>query len=270
MGMNGCILCAVARTLRDAHNKDNDGKPIVPYEVYYRLKSISEEFEFGQEEDAADFFRNLVNAMKHAFIHNDPANIDAFTPISNIFCGHQIQTTQCDCGNETDSDSTFDQLNLQINKNIKSLRDAFDFYFDLGHTKDYYCLSCKQKVLAKQKIRIKSAPKTLCIILNRFEQQKVKNKITFKKLTNEITFPENLDMAKYADSKDLRYRLGSVISHVGESINKGHYKAFCLVESMPSGYFGFDDVLVERMSTARVLHQQAYILFYYLNETAVK
>lgn len=154
MGLNGCIICAVAKTLRDTQNESNDGKPIIPHLVYYRLKSIGG-FEFGRQEDASDFFRSLIGAMKYAFIRNSPAMIDPPSPISEIFSGKQTQTIKCvSCGNESISDRLFIQIILQVNKEMKNLYDAFNLYFDLGHITDYDCTSCKMRATGKQRITI--------------------------------------------------------------------------------------------------------------------
>lgn len=157
---------------------------------------------------------------------------------------------------------------------MKNLYDAFNLYC-LGHITDYGCTSCKMRATGEQRITIQIAPRTLCIQLNLFEQlpqtaeEKAKNEIKFSKLTYQIQYPEYLDMGKYTVNKEqpLRYRLGSVISHLGDSIDSGHYKAFCYVQfpNMTPAYYEFDDMMVARTNAAIVLHQQAYMLFYHLD-----
>lgn len=260
MGLKGCIICGVCRTLRDAKSESNAGTSIMPYEVYYRLKAIGEEFEFGREADAADFFRSLIEAMRRAY----PAKMNESSPIFDIFSGHQTQTIECEsCGNVSNSNSPFELINLEINNKTKKLDDVLKLNYDLGFVTDYNCMSCNKQVSARQRFRIATGPKTLCIQLNRF----VKDETRFKKLTNVVKFSEHLDMTNYTnDEKPLRYRLGSVISHMGNSIDHGHYKSFCFVDSTTTtpAYYEFDDSLVSRITSARVLQQQAYILFYYL------
>lgn len=175
------------------------------------------------------------------------------------------------CGNKSITHTPFREITLQINNKVKSLQNAIQLYFDLGETTNYNCSTCLRNVSAKQIIRIQRPPKTLCIMLNRFEQKTVDNVITFKKLNTKVTYPETLNMEQYAENSTqrIRYRLGSVITHLGDSLEEGHYLATCRVESQnsPTAYYLFDDIFVERIAVNRVLFQQAYLLFYYLDET---
>uniref|UniRef100_A0A914WJU2 ubiquitinyl hydrolase 1 n=1 Tax=Plectus sambesii TaxID=2011161 RepID=A0A914WJU2_9BILA len=57
------------------------------------------------------------------------------------------------------------------------------------------------------------------------------------------------------------YDLFAVVNHKGESINSGHYTAFCR-NPVDSQWRHFDDTFVEKVEPKKVISNNAYLLFY--------
>ena len=72
------------------------------------------------------------------------------------------------------------------------MNDGIIEYFENGCINDYYCSNCFGVATAKQKISLTTAPKTLCVVLNRFAPKTQTSKsvandeVQFKKLMNKI------------------------------------------------------------------------------------
>ena len=67
---------------------------------------------------------------------------------------------------------------------------------------------------------------------------------------------------RWASSSGLsfKYRLVSLITHVGPSPNCGHYTA---IGEAPNGtYYKFNDRTVQSTSVKDVLQEEAYVIFY--------
>jgi ubiquitin carboxyl-terminal hydrolase 36/42 len=107
------------------------------------------------------------------------------------------------------------------------------------------------------------APPVLSIHLKRFQY------LVFggSKINKPIAFAERLDMAPFLSfpkeavrSGGAVYRLFAVLVHAGQSTDCGHY--FSFVRAPNDAWFRCDDESVSRVPLAKVLEQQAYILYY--------
>ncbi|KAL6070989.1 USP domain-containing protein [Balamuthia mandrillaris] len=87
------------------------------------------------------------------------------------------------------------------------------------------------------------------------------------KISKHISFPERLVLpisffSTNPDAPQRTYTLSAVISHYGDSIDRGHYK--CDVKQQHTGtWFEFDDHMFRRVALSQVLDRSAaYLLFY--------
>ena len=127
----------------------------------------------------------------------------------------------------------------------------------------YRCGKCAKRVRARKHMSVHRAPPVLSIHLKRFQY------LVFggSKINKPIAFAERLDMAPFLSfpkeavrSGGAVYRLFAVLVHAGQSTDCGHY--FSFVRAPNDAWFRCDDESVTRVPLAKVLEQQAYILYY--------
>lgn len=255
-------------------SQQSNSQAIKPYLIYSKLRSVCKHLVFGQQEDAHEFLRYLMEAMEKAYLSRFPksSQLDQYsketTPINQILGGYLKTSVRClACGHVSVTFSHFEDLLLDIRK-ANTLEEALDLYFARERLEDmgYKCESCKKKVSATKQFSLERAPISLCIQLKRFS-------IVGNKLNKHITVRQHLNLSKYSSRKcpndqQLNYRLVSMITHLGASQHCGHYTAIGLTEA--GSYYQFDDSYVRQIPVQNVLNTNAYIMFYELDTSAGK
>ena len=89
-----------------------------------------------------------------------------------------------------------------------------------------------------------------------------------KKIKTEIHIQNQIDMSKYVKttSQTCEYTLKSVINHIGENIDQGHYITF--VKTLNQEWTVFDDLHVSRTTEEDVFNKckkSCYLAFYTQN-----
>lgn len=132
-----------------------------------------------------------------------------------------------------------------------SVEVAFQSFFETEVVVDYDCVVCMKPVMVTKKTTLLSTPECLCITLNRFANR--------KKLKKTIDINRELSLECFADDhvRRAKYRLVSVISHIGQSCDSGHYIA---IVNSEHNIYGFDDSKVHKRKV--ISGCNAYILFY--------
>ncbi|KAM3194778.1 hypothetical protein ACQJBY_071060 [Aegilops geniculata] len=182
--------------------------------------------------------------------------------VHRIFGGRlrsQVRCTRCShCSNTYDP---FLDLSLDIGKATTLVRALQNFTEDElldGGQKQYQCERCRQKVVAKKRFTIDTAPNVLTVHLKRFSPFRPREKIDKK-----VDFQPVLDLRPFmSDSKgaDYKYSLYGVLVHAGWSTQSGHY--YCFVRTSSGMWHNLDDNQVRQVREADVLKQKAYMLFY--------
>lgn len=157
---------------------------------------------------------------------------------------------------------------------------------------EWTCDNCGSKSATKQ-VSIKTLPNVLCIQLkvsiplplSKFPnltslQRFAHSAQTSSKNKTKVSFPLKLEMLPYTDKFHAAaghgsiphtlktrstYHLQSVIAHIGDSIDQGHYVAYSKYENQ---WFQFDDHKVYLASKSEVLNVEAYMMFYVIQALA--
>lgn len=246
---------------------------IKPIYVYSKLRLVCKHLVPGQQEDAHEFLRYLMEAMEKAYLARYPkhSQFDQYsketTPINQILGGYLKTAVRClACGHVSVTFQHFEDLLLDIRK-ANTLDEALDLYFARERLEDmgYKCESCKKKVSATKQFSLERAPISLCIQLKRFS-------IVGNKLNKHIPIRQQLNLSKYSSKKggandhQLTYRLVSMVTHLGASQHCGHYTAIGLTDG--GSYYQFDDSYVRPISVQNALSTNAYIIFYELETSS--
>lgn len=259
-----CLICAMKKTLLDSQQRNVNA--IRPLLIYNKLRIICRHFEIEHQEDAHEFLRYLVEGMEKAFLsrfrnHSEfDSKTKETTPLNQILGGYLRSAVNClQCGHVSTTFQHFQDLLLDIRK-PQTVDEALESYFAKEKLDDesYQCESCCKKVLATKQFSLERAPMVLCIQLKRFSGSNTK-------ISKHISFRQRLDLTKYAryrPSIPLIYKLVALVTHMGPTVNCGHYTAVGL---SPSGnYYQFDDSTVRPISHQAVFNTNAYIMFYEL------
>lgn len=152
-------------------------------------------------------------------------------------------------------------------RKANTLDEALSSYFSREQldNNDYKCEACKRRVPATKQFTLERPPKVLCVQLKRFS-------VVGAKISKHIGFKQTIDMGRYLwrepgeSPKQLTYKLMSVVTHMGPSVNCGHYTAIAQVSS--GQYYTFDDSSVRPISLNNVLSTNAYIMFFEMNSSS--
>lgn len=247
---------------------------MVPNLIAYRLNSICKHMTHGRQEDAHEFLRYLVDQMEKAYLNRFKhiqgfKDLDQFsketTPLNQILGGYLRSTVKCqNCKYESITFQHFEDLPLDISK-VSTLEDALNGYFSRENLEEsgYKCESCKKRVSATKQFSLERTPVVLCIQLKRFTAMG-------GKLGKQVEIKEYLSLKNFItksgdQNQGCKYKLVSMVTHLGGSASGGHYTAVGLA---PNGiYYHFDDDRVNQGSLSSVLRTNAYVLFYELTST---
>ncbi|KAL1518008.1 hypothetical protein ABEB36_001696 [Hypothenemus hampei] len=263
-----CIICAMRKTLQESQQRNVTS--IRPILIYNKLRLVCRNLVPGRQEDAHEFLRYLIEAMEKAYLqrfknHSQfDSKVKETTPLNQILGGYLRSSVRClKCGHVSTTIQHFQDLLLDIRK-AQTLDEALEMYFSREKLDDesYHCEACQKKVQATKQFQVERAPMALCIQLKRFS-------VSNNKITKHIAFRNRLDLSRYARQKPqvpLVYRLVALVTHMGPTVNCGHYTA---VGQAPSGnFYQFDDSMVRPISHQSVFNTNAYIMLYELESTA--
>lgn len=183
--------------------------------------------------------------------------------LSAIF-GGQVRSVVKARGNKASATiQPFLLLHLNIfPEPVCTIEDALHL-FSAPETLEGYRASAAGKaelVSASKSVKIMELPKIIILHLMRFTYGSQGS----TKLLKPVHFPLELvlgrEMLVSPSSESRKYELVATITHHGSEPSKGHYTADILPSS--GKWLRYDDASVVAIPTSKVLHDQAYVLFY--------
>ncbi|XP_072987788.1 ubiquitin carboxyl-terminal hydrolase 21-like isoform X1 [Typha latifolia] len=260
-----CTFCALRDHVNEAINKS--GSVLIPERFRDNLRKISPDFEPGQQEDAHEFLRCLLNSLHNCSLdpisNNQLFYLEQDSIVKQVFGGRLRSQLRCvECGHCSDTYEPFLDLSLEID-DIDTVDDALMSFTKVEKIDDpetkFTCDGCQSQVLMEKQLKLDKAPDVLALQLKRFKNDGV----SIYKIYKPVEYPSELDLKPFLSSPHeevpLNYDLYGVVEHRG-SFNFGHY--VCVIRSSATEWHQLNDRQVASISKNNALNQQAYILFY--------
>ncbi|PUZ39968.1 hypothetical protein GQ55_9G386300 [Panicum hallii var. hallii] len=236
------------------------GSAFYPESFVNHLKSISSDFESGVQQDAQEFFCDLLEKLDKASVAprsslEEPSSTEEGGIAKEIFGGRLKSQLHCPvCSRCSDKSEPFLDLSLEVTM-VESLMDALQSFTKVELIEDFMCDGCKSRVNMEKHLKVEQAPEVLVIHLKRFTN-------SGGKILDKVKYPLELDINSFMSSSDdipQKYDLYGVVVHHG-IYGRGHY--VCYIRSSVDDWYEFNDDKICRYSEASVLDSAAYLLFY--------
>ncbi|KAH8959219.1 hypothetical protein BDL97_06G067900 [Sphagnum fallax] len=188
------------------------------------------------------------------------------SPLSDIFGGQLCSIVKTKGNKASATVQPFLVMHLDILPDaIHSVEDALKFFAAPESLEGYKPTSGKgnEVVSASKAIKIQALPQVLLLHLMRFSY----GALGSGKLHKPVRFSLDLTLGREllaspssAGSETRKYELVATVTHHGKDPSGGHYTADC--KQNDGRWIRFDDAKVSLVGLNRVLHDQAYVLFY--------
>ncbi|KAL4367716.1 hypothetical protein GQ457_05G031620 [Hibiscus cannabinus] len=183
--------------------------------------------------------------------------------LSDIFGGELISVVKAMGNKPSATVQRFLLLHLDIHPEaVHTIEDALRLFSASEYLEGYRASTAGKAgvVSAKKSVKIQTPSKIMILHLMRFSYGTQGS----AKLHKPLRFPLELVLGREllvsTSTEGRKYELVATITHHGREPSKGHYTADA---RYPNGqWLHFDDASVTPIATSKVLHDQAYVLFY--------
>ncbi|XP_047063826.1 probable ubiquitin carboxyl-terminal hydrolase 16 [Lolium rigidum] len=243
------------------------------------LLELSSHFIPGQQEDAHEFLRCLLDNLHHCTLDpkskGKPSSFDEESIVKHVFGGRlKSQLTCRECGHCSETFEPFLDLSLEIDQ-VDDLIVALESFTKVEQIGDLEnkltCERCNVEVCKDKRLMLDKAPDVLTLQLKRFTTLDS----SVEKIDKHVSYPSELDLKPFHSNpetehilmfclysqlhQELKYDLYGVVEHSGLP-NFGHY--VCAIRSSPSSWHLMDDSHVNSITETSALRHEAYVLFY--------
>ncbi|RLN42185.1 hypothetical protein C2845_PM01G47180 [Panicum miliaceum] len=207
-----CCFCSLK--LQADESIRLSGSAFYPESFVNHLKSISSNFESGVQQDAQEFFCDLLEKLDKASVAprsslEEPSLTEEGGIATEIFGGRLKSQLRCpECKRCSDKSEPFLDLSLEVTM-VESLMDALQSFTKVELIEDFMCDGCKSRVNMEKHFKVEQAPEVLVIHLKRFTN-------SGGKIWDKVKYPLELDINSFMSSSDdlvqiCRYSEASVL-----------------------------------------------------------
>ncbi|KAG8059797.1 hypothetical protein GUJ93_ZPchr0002g26014 [Zizania palustris] len=260
-----CSFCALKEHIDESIQRS--GSVLRPVRFRDNLRKLSSDFRPGQQEDAHEFLRCLLDNLHKCTIDrkskDKPSSFDEESIVKQVFGGRlKSQLICCECGHCSETFEPFLDLSLEIDQ-VDNLVDALESFTKVEQIGDAQnkltCEHCNAKVSKNKQLMLDRSPDVIAFHLKRFTT--IDNYV--EKIDKHVMYPLELDLKPFHsdpyNDNELKYDLYGIVEHSGLP-NYGHY--VCSIRSSPSTWHLMNDSHVDSISEVSALNQEGYILFY--------
>jgi uncharacterized UBP type Zn finger protein len=203
------------------------------------LRPFLPDFFDGRQHDAHEFLVSLLQLLD--------SESEGSSWVSTIFGGKSLTLIECTrCQRVVRKPDDFAAVTLFLGEATTNVEKLIDSISQKNPAEGYTCESCNASDLCTIHAELTSLPRSLLLTPLRFSPTASG---AYKKARTSVDIPMHLELKDAVSTMPVTYRLGAVVSHLGRSLDSGHYVGLCSVSGV---WYSFDDQRVSQLPETRI------------------